>query len=552
MSGDDSLFSKLKLFVNGSATGFLQLLVAAAEKSTFKRIVACPTYPVPARTSGLAVAVRQFHDVLENPEIHLPTLLARLYVSAIPLDRRKRSGQFFTSAPVAAWALSVSPPTTKDDVWDAGSGTGVFAHAILHSHIAVRSYTGVESDPILALCGAHVLDSIRAPSSYRILYANFLLLQSSGLLSQGLRAPSFIISNPPYVRSHNLAGGSKIRLFLGTKAGIRLAPHAGSLSYFLLQAAALTSEGTPKESELLQARLLFFLPREAGGAAHVRRLREDMLRSKQWTSSEYTIPIKDTAVDRRSNALALFYVFDRNGRPEDQHAVKTKARICLGDVLRVRRGISTGCNEFFVLNDEQIRCRNLPIHRFRPVLPTRVRIAQDILSKRDWELFRRTGQRCWLLTLPPSDVDEFETPIREYLREGIRLGVHDTPTARASRAWYSIPVPAEPPDVFITYLFRGNPNFTLNEARVLHLTNILGGRFVTSIADNARQEKAIDLLNHQARQWFAEGTAGREYRGGLRKIEPRELSNLPVQLGLLDTMGIDFHTLDSERLTLFE
>jgi hypothetical protein len=53
--------------------------------------------------------------------------------------------------------------------------------------------------------------------------------------------------------------------------------------------------------------------------------------------------------------------------------------------------------------------------------------------------------------------------------------VHATPTAESLRTWLSIPVPATPPDVFITYLFRGAPRFVVNQARVCNLTNILGG-----------------------------------------------------------------------------
>ena len=488
MSGDESA-RDLRLFVNGSPNGLLQLLVAGAEKSTFKRIIACPRYPVPVRTRELDRVVRQFREVLARRDVHLPTFFAMLYASGTPFDRRKRSGQFFTAEAVGRWALGVARPGAGDHVWDAGSGTALFADCFVQSNVSVRSYTGIEIDPTLALCGAHVLDSIGAPSSFRVLYANFLSVKASMLEALGVPEPSFIISNPPYVRSQNLAGRSKIRLSLKANSGIELGPNAGSLSYFLLQAAALCCGLSMKKQSDPGVRLVFFLPREASGAAHARRLRKDLLNKQQWTWSEYTIPVKDTAVDRRSNALALCYVFERNALKEEGPVSSSKEEICLARVLRVRRGISTGCNEFFVLSDDQIRERRLPMTRFQKVLPTRVPVSGNSLSSSDWDLLRRSGHRCWLLTLPTGDMDQFEVPIREYLREGIRRGVHETPTAKALRAWYSIPVPSEPPDVLFTYLFRGTPRFTLNKAKVFHLTNILGGRFLSTISGIDRRER---------------------------------------------------------------
>ena len=96
--------------------------------------------------------------------------------------------------------LTSAKPSPNDDVCDAGSGTAVFADAILHKGISIRSYVGVENDPILALCAAHVLEGIDAPNSFRIWYANFLLLNDAAFNAQGLRTPTFVIANPPFVR----------------------------------------------------------------------------------------------------------------------------------------------------------------------------------------------------------------------------------------------------------------------------------------------------------------------------------------------------------------
>src|SRR5437763_1069758 len=84
-------------FFRTSKVAFLQLLVASAEKSTFDRIVDCPTYPVAARTGDLADAVRELHTTMQNPDLDLAAWFAQLYSTVQSLQDRKRRGQFFTS-----------------------------------------------------------------------------------------------------------------------------------------------------------------------------------------------------------------------------------------------------------------------------------------------------------------------------------------------------------------------------------------------------------------------------------------------------------------------
>lgn len=554
ISGAESLYSEIARFTNGSAAGLLQVLVAASGRSTFERIIACPTYPVPARTSGLSLAVRQLREAMLRPDVHVPTFLARLYISVSTLAHRKRAGQFFTAAAVAEWALSVASPLPSDDVCDAGAGAAVFADAILRTSVSVRSYIAVENNAILALCAAHVLESIDAPDSYKVWYANFLLLDDAAFRARGVRVPTLIIANPPFVRLHHLTGRPQIRSALKSSLGVMLPPLSGSGNYFLLRAAELA--GSTHSSTIVDrpnGRLLFFLPKEAAGAAHVQRLRDDLKRMHGWTSREQQIPIADTGVDgHRSNALALFFVFEQKKLHGQSRARQSKPAACVRDLLQIKRGISTGCNEFFVLTDEEARRRKIPRHRLREVLPTRIRITGRNISQEDWDLLRVSGHPCWLLALPNGNLEDFETPVQEYLKEGLRRGLHATPTAQGLRTWFSIPVPSTPPDVFVTYFFRGAPRFILNGARVLHLTNILGGRFVAPIQDPKRQEMVIDSLNMQAERWMKRKMAGREYKGGLRKIEPRELSMLPVDPAIVELVNRESRAATAVSGSLFD
>lgn len=542
-------------FVRRSPAALMQLLVAAARKPTFARIVNCPTYPAPARTRDLAEMVELFGKVLGSSDEYSAIALAKLYTEAYPLHHRKGAGQFFTPAAVAEWGIRQISLTPDDSISDAGSGTGVFAEALVRSNSEVKAYVGIENDPVLALCAAHVLETIDAPTSFKIWYTNFLVLNRSKFENHGLHVPTVVLSNPPFVRFHNLRGRGRILAGLGTSLGIKLAPLSGAGNYFLCKSAELLEPPDSQDSRSRdQARFFFYLPREAAGAAHSRKLREDLCQKQGWQWTERAIPsdlVKTRGV--RSNSLALFFAFERRAERAAELPRHSRRGHVVGDVLEVRRGISTGRNSFFVLTEQDARRREIPECYLRRVLPTRVALRGERFSAEDWDALRVSGHPCWLLSLPSVEINKLEPPVQSYLKEGIRDGLHETPTARRLRTWYSLPLPKQPPDLFISYLFRGAPRFVLNSAGVLHLTNILGGRLRLRKNDTIQIEELVASLNATAKAWIEDGITMREYRDGLRKIEPGELQRLPIDSAVVNLVGLHKEKdAFQEPLALFE
>jgi hypothetical protein len=77
----------------------------------------------------------------------------------------------------------------------------------------------------------------------------------------------------------------------------------------------------------------------------------------------------------------------------------------------------------------------------------------------------------------------------------------------------------------------------VNGAGVLHLTNILGGRVrIRSAADQI--DSLVSLLNSLALTWIEDGGTVREYRDGLRKIEPGDLKQLPITEAITDLFRV--------------
>jgi hypothetical protein len=535
----EAVINELAAFIGGTRSGYLQLLVAAADKRTYARIVDCPTYPTAVRQKDLARAVALFRTALGAPGTHAPTLLAKLYYTVRSLEQRKRVGQFFTSAEAAAFGVKVADLDGRDVVCDAGVGTGAFAWAILDRRATVQSYTGIENDPLLALAAAHVLEVLRAPSSFHIWYANFLLLTRTDFGGRDLQLPDVIIANPPFVRFHALAGRDRLIANFRSSGQFNLSPFSGAGTYFLSKAAELVALGREAGStSLRRTRLVFFFPKEMTGAAHA-NLATRQLALRGWSRTELEIPVAKPAVDKNgSSALALCFVFRRESSSDRKAPARKPTIIRLDQCLRIYRGLSTGYNKFFVLNDEAVAKHRLPRRRLKAVLPTRIHLDGEAITEKTWNELRRDGHPCWVLSLPDNRPEDFEAVVREYLQLGVELGVNKSPTAQKMKTWYALRLPVQPPDLFVTYLFRGAPKFVLNEAGVWHLTNILGGSFSPPIGEVKRQRLAVQALNKQAKRWAAAGLPGRQYRGGLSKIEPGEFGSLPIDKAAWSAFGV--------------
>jgi hypothetical protein len=80
----------------------------------------------------------------------------------------------------------------------------------------------------------------------------------------------------------------------------------------------------------------------------------------------------------------------------------------------------------------------------------------------------------------------------------------------------------------------------------------LGGRFELPIPDLRVQTKIVDLLDEQAKRWMNANTPGREYKGGLRKIEPRELSLLELDTTTTENLSQIGRKITIQNQSLFD
>lgn len=210
-----------------------------------------------------------------------------------------------------------------------------------------------------------------------------------------------------------------------------------------------------------------------------------------------------------------------------------------GDLFKIKRGIATGCNEFFILPEEQIIKRKLPFEVFKPILPGPRYITGNIIEA-DKKGNPVIDKPLYLLdtSLTEEQIKHQFPSLWNYLEEGKALGVHKGYLCSSRTPWYSQEKrPAAP--VICTYMGRGNAErenpfrFILNKSSAT-ISNGYLAMYPTAELLKIPKNDPPKILE----VWNALNNIGinnilgesRVYGGGLHKLEPKELANVPLSI----------------------
>jgi hypothetical protein len=209
----------------------------------------------------------------------------------------------------------------------------------------------------------------------------------------------------------------------------------------------------------------------------------------------------------------------------------------LSDFFQIKRGLATGDNSYFILAEEEIAARGLPREVFTPILPSPRYLRQDEVRPRK-DGSPDVERRLFLLDtkLSEEDVRKRFPSLHAYLEEGKARGLPERYLCKHRSLWYS-QEDRPPAPIVCTYLGRGDAKsgkpfrFILNGSRAT-VANVYLALYPTPLL--ARElARDPDLLR---KVWSALNELspsallgeGRVYGGGLHKLEPRELSNVPA------------------------
>ena len=207
------------------------------------------------------------------------------------------------------------------------------------------------------------------------------------------------------------------------------------------------------------------------------------------------------------------------------------ARISIGDLFRVRRGIATGANDFFVLERQKARSFGIPDIALRPVLPKSRDLTEDVVERRGDGWPDLDPQLCVIdCNLTRQEIGLRYPKFSEYLDSGENQGLLGRNLLRRRKLWYQ--QEKRLPAIFLcTYMGRGSRDrlplrFIWNKSDAIVTNTYL------MMYPNEQLRRAMDGKPSLENDLFGilkmatndiVDQCSRVYFGGLRKIEPREL-----------------------------
>jgi hypothetical protein len=477
---------------------------------------------------------------------------------------RNKLGQFATPPRVAdemvRYGLNL---LSQSDIryLEPGFGTGTFYNHLLEQtgECTITRAVGYEVDPHYA-GPAHEL------------YAHTGLDLRMGDFTEATPEPfDLLLCNPPYVRHHHLTSIKKVALanaILQRYNGVHSSGLTGLYNYFMMLGEAWLSD-TGVAAYLVPSE---FLDVNYGVAVksfllqHVQLIRVHLFESEEvqfddalvssavvWyrkgrpsASSRVELSYGGSLLAPAHSRLITHTALDpttkwtreiRNGAhaTEDVAIPPSEPRPILKDFFDVKRGLATGDNSFFVLTAQRAQEHGLPAEVLTPVIPSPRHLKSDVIHS-DVEGYPINVEPLFLLNCrqQPEELALQHPQAWAYLQTGVGT-VSKKYLCGNRKLWY-MQEAREPAPILCTYMGRGRNDgapfrFILNESKAVATNSFLMLYPKAFWRDYMRQHPQLltqvwttlsaittkDLVNE-----------GRTYGGGLEKIEPSELGNVPV------------------------
>ena len=477
---------------------------------------------------------------------------------------RNKLGQFATPTLLARdilnYAKTLLPRHQKIRFLDPAFGTGSFYSALLHSFPSSR----------ISAADGYEIDEGYGQEASRLWSHTPLKLHLEDFTKatpqkSDRQKANLLICNPPYVRHHHLLSEEKVRLqaLARETTGVRLSGLAGFYCYFLcLSEAWLVRNGLAG----------WLIPSEFMDVNYGQEVKKYLLNRVSLVRVHRFDPDEVQFNDALVSSAVLWF---RKAQPEPHHKVEftyggtlAKPRVSklipsrllrntpkwtrfpmastisrlngrpikMGDLFEVKRGIATGANGFFIITQQQVAEKQLPKECLKPILPSPRHLpADEVMADADGSPLLK--QKLFVLTcnLPEHEVRTRFPALRAYLQVGIKAGIKERYLCKYREPWYA-QEERTAARLLCTYMGRQGTNgkpfrFILNHSKAI-VANVY-----LLLYPKPKLQRILDeepgllrklwqaLSNVPTKMLIAEG---RVYGGGLYKLEPKELANLPL------------------------
>jgi hypothetical protein len=209
----------------------------------------------------------------------------------------------------------------------------------------------------------------------------------------------------------------------------------------------------------------------------------------------------------------------------------------LGDLFVIKRGLATGSNSFFILSDEETKTWHIPRRFLKPILPGPRYLTADIIDPRADGAPAVSPQLYLLDCSEPEERIKASWPrFYAYLQKGREEDIHASYLASHRAPWYS--QEQRPPAPFLcTYMGRSANSrhpfrFIWNRSKATAHNVYLMLYPKSRLQEALKNHPELAVRVFEALQRVTPGqfiSEGRVYGGGLYKVEPKELAQIPAR-----------------------
>lgn len=473
--------------------------------------------------------------------------LASIYENLVSGPNRRALGTFFTPRPVVELMLhraqSLLPAPAV--VVDPGAGVGAFTIPA-RTRWPTAEVVAVDVNAVtLGLLAASAALEGRI-ERLRLVHADFLQWVTHTAAASSDEGSRLLLGNPPYTRHQEMDAKAKAAA-MEAAAGLVDSGLAGLAAYFL--GASLCSL-RPQDA------LCFVLPGSWTETRYGRPLREWI-----WTSRSRHVellafpPSVEVFPGTRVTAVVLV-VGPETSAPknlvveqvttvgnrlettnERQHNRQgpgpasfssllwprtpsgSRQTVELAKLGRVRRGVATGANHFFFLDDDD--ASSVPDRLLRPGVRRLRHVEGDVLGVREHNRIGGAGHPRWLLSLTgPADVRS--KAVSTLIEAGVEAGYNDRYLTRDRKDWFVVEH-VEAPDLLVALMSKGRFRAVRNVVGAVPSNSMYG----IYLNDRSTARELCEWLNSDEGQAAIRACA-RHYSNGLLKLEPHDYLRVAV------------------------
>lgn len=464
------------------------------------------------------------------------------YCEFVSRSHRKRFAQFFTPPAtaklMAEWVAGAQPQR----VLDPAVGTGVLLRAIKLKAPSAQ-LVGFDIDPA---CLEFARQSL--PRQAQLSNCDYLISDSIGMFDG-------IIANPPYLRHHDFSYNFDIFKKFSADYFVNISKLTNAYILFTLKSLSFLKEG---------GRAAFLIPAEWSNANFGDALKryfldrnllkkviyfshQDLIFDDNFSTGcillvennkilqkidtffvnigESVEKLSDLS-ENRNILHQKFSIIELASTKKWDHLLangrqdRLQGLVPLGTIAKTKRGIATGANNYFHLNESRARSSGLSECHLQPCIGKARHVTHYAFTQEDFNKLRTEDKDVWLVNfkqrLTPTDL--------LYVQSGETDGINERFLTRARNPWYSMEQQVPAP-IWAAVFGRNEMRFILNEAGTKNLTT-----FHCVYPHDKRPifvKALLACLNSTTIQSRAR-SKNRVYGGGLLKYEPKDLLEIEV------------------------